>query len=82
MSDSRPNVVKRALVDFNKDWAWAPMDLIVLGLLVVTLAGHWQKSRDLAHACELLLDRDITVSDPDPHRPEIEAICVVPSSGE
>jgi hypothetical protein len=80
MSEIRP--IKRALVDFNKDWALAPMELIVLGLLLVALVGHWQKSRDLTHACELLLDHDVGIAIADAHKGEVDALCIAPSPEE
>jgi hypothetical protein len=74
--------LRRAAVDFNKDFAWAPADWIVLGLLVIAAAGNWQKGQDLTHTCDLLLERQFLVSFSDAQKDEIAAICIKPTAGE
>lgn len=35
MSEDSSSTLKRAFVDFSKDFAWAPADWIILGMLAI-----------------------------------------------
>ncbi len=73
---------KEAIVEFRRDFAWAPVDWIVMGLLVIAALGNWQKGRDLARACDLLIEAGAAFPVCDPQRDEITALCVAPPPAE
>ena len=68
-------MLQRALDQFNRDFAGAPIPWVLLGLLLMTLLGSWQTGGDLDRVCALTADRDIAEAAPQAVKGELDHIC-------
>ena len=69
-------MLQRAVAQFNKDFAGAPIPWLLLGLLIMVQLGSWQSGAQLDRVCALTADRDIAEAAPPPVREELDNICL------
>lgn len=69
-------MLQRAVEQFNKDFADAPVLWILIGLLVMAQIGSWQSGGQLDRVCALTDDHDIEQAATTVVREELDNICL------
>ncbi len=69
-------MLQRAVEQFNKDFADAPVLWILIGLLVMAQLGSWQAGGQLDRVCALTDDHDIEQAEAPIVREELYGICL------
>jgi hypothetical protein len=69
-------LLQRAVEQFNKDFADAPVLWILIGLLVMAQLGSWQAGGQLDRVCALTDDHDIEQAATAVVREELDNICL------
>jgi hypothetical protein len=69
-------MLQRALDQFNADFAGIPINLILLGLVVMIQLGSWQAGGDLDRVCALTADHEMAQAAPEAVKGELDRICL------
>ena len=69
-------MLQRAIDEFNRDFAGAPIPWILLGLLIMIQLGNWQSGNDLDRVCALTAEREFAQGVPEALRGEVDHICL------